>query len=411
MSMVKGDIFTTAHLQAINRANDGYGYLTGCDVHEQTPAAMGVTVDSGTVIINGVYTTVAGGNLSVGASDPTNPRFDIIYVNSSGTAAVVAGTAAVIAPTGETAYKKMITPYPNPTVPTGVILAIVYVAAGATSILNASINDIASYAGQVATGTLTTRGDLPFRDANGWARLAKSVTTGHSLLQGANDPYWGYPDHTTLSNIGTNAHSVIDSFITSKAQASGLASLDASSVCVQEPKLHASRHESGGADAIKLDNLSAPDNNTDLNASTSAHGLMQIYPNTKQRLLGDASWATPTFGLHFEFGDGSALLVAQAKTVRVPIASKINKAYIRSLDTDGALKSGSIRIDIYVHDYNAAIGSSVDDFSLSTASSFAETGLNSSNGWTVTAGKFVTAIISGITTCEQIAFDLELEAT
>jgi hypothetical protein len=36
---------------------------------------------------------------------------------------------------------------------------------------------------------------------------------------------------------------------------------------------HSTRHESGGADAIKLDDLSAPDDNTDLNATTSAHGL------------------------------------------------------------------------------------------------------------------------------------------
>jgi hypothetical protein len=38
--------------------------------------------------------------------------------------------------------------------------------------------------------------------------------------------------------------------------------------------VHATRHQSGGADAIKLDDLAAPDANTDLNASTTAHGLM-----------------------------------------------------------------------------------------------------------------------------------------
>lgn len=36
---------------------------------------------------------------------------------------------------------------------------------------------------------------------------------------------------------------------------------------------HHTRHESGGADAIKLDDLAAPDDNTDLNVSTSKHGL------------------------------------------------------------------------------------------------------------------------------------------
>lgn len=41
--------------------------------------------------------------------------------------------------------------------------------------------------------------------------------------------------HTALTDIGTNAHSAIDTFIGTKAQASGLASLDGSSLVVQNP--------------------------------------------------------------------------------------------------------------------------------------------------------------------------------
>jgi hypothetical protein len=37
---------------------------------------------------------------------------------------------------------------------------------------------------------------------------------------------------------------------------------------------HATRHKSGGADAIKLDELAAPDDNTTRDASTTAHGLL-----------------------------------------------------------------------------------------------------------------------------------------
>ena len=36
---------------------------------------------------------------------------------------------------------------------------------------------------------------------------------------------------------------------------------------------HSARHESGGADEILLDNLAAPEDNTDLDVTTSAHGL------------------------------------------------------------------------------------------------------------------------------------------
>lgn len=45
--------------------------------------------------------------------------------------------------------------------------------------------------------------------------------------------------------------------------------------------------------AVKLDDLGAPDDNTDLNASTSKHGLMQKYPNTTDTVLrGDGAFTT-----------------------------------------------------------------------------------------------------------------------
>src|SRR4029450_328423 len=45
------------------------------------------------------------------------------------------------------------------------------------------------------------------------------------------------------------------------------------------PTAHHTSHESGGSDAIKLDDLAVPDDNTDLNASTSKHGLMKKLSN------------------------------------------------------------------------------------------------------------------------------------
>jgi hypothetical protein len=61
--------------------------------------------------------------------------------------------------------------------------------------------------------------------------------------------------------------------------------------------VHATRHQAGGADPIKLDDLAAPDNNTDLNASLTAHGLMQIYPGgTTNFLRADGTFAAPPGG-------------------------------------------------------------------------------------------------------------------
>lgn len=65
----------------------------------------------------------------------------------------------------------------------------------------------------------------------------------------------------------------------------------------QPPKAHQTSHNSGGSDALKLDDLAAPDDNTDLNASTSKHGLLQKLPGgTSTFLRADGSFASPAGG-------------------------------------------------------------------------------------------------------------------
>jgi len=60
---------------------------------------------------------------------------------------------------------------------------------------------------------------------------------------------------------------------------------------------HATTHQSGGADSIKLDDLATPDDNTDLNASTSAHGLLSKLPGgTTNFLREDGAWSAPPGG-------------------------------------------------------------------------------------------------------------------
>jgi hypothetical protein len=55
--------------------------------------------------------------------------------------------------------------------------------------------------------------------------------------------------------------------------------------------VHHTQHQSGGADAIKLDDLAAPDDNMDLNASTSSHGLLlKLSGNATDVLLGNGTW-------------------------------------------------------------------------------------------------------------------------
>jgi hypothetical protein len=64
-----------------------------------------------------------------------------------------------------------------------------------------------------------------------------------------------------------------------------------------EPSAHGGNHASGGSDEVKLDDLAAPDDNTDLDASTSKHGLMKKFPGgTTDFLRADGSFATPPGG-------------------------------------------------------------------------------------------------------------------
>ena len=63
------------------------------------------------------------------------------------------------------------------------------------------------------------------------------------------------------------------------------------------PLVHAARHQSGGADSIALDTLAAPTDNTTLDATTSAHGLMRKYPGgTSTFLRADGAFAAPPGG-------------------------------------------------------------------------------------------------------------------
>lgn len=63
------------------------------------------------------------------------------------------------------------------------------------------------------------------------------------------------------------------------------------------PTAHNTSHQSGGGDAIKLDDLGAPDDNTDLDSTTGAHGLCpKLGGGTTNFLRADGTWAAPPGG-------------------------------------------------------------------------------------------------------------------
>jgi hypothetical protein len=108
-------------------AFSGTGIFNGCAVTAQGTPNMTVAVAAGTVAVAGVTTPVTGGNVPITAANATNPRFDLICVDASGTKSAVAGTPAA-APV-----------FPDPA--GKVVLAAVRIPNGASSINAAKIVD------------------------------------------------------------------------------------------------------------------------------------------------------------------------------------------------------------------------------------------------------------------------------
>ena len=103
--------------------------LVGCACTAQGSPDMTVAVSKGAVLTNGILKAVAAGNVTITTANSTNPRIDLIVVDSSGTKQVRAGTAAA-----------------NPAPPTrtanDVILAVVYIPASDVTISTNQISDI-----------------------------------------------------------------------------------------------------------------------------------------------------------------------------------------------------------------------------------------------------------------------------
>lgn len=101
--------------------------LSGCAV--TGGADMTPEVAKGAVLSNGVLYAIAAATVTIGTADATNPRIDLVVVNSSGSLAVRAGTAAAA-------------PKPPARSTNDVVLAAVYVPANDAAIGTSQITDM-----------------------------------------------------------------------------------------------------------------------------------------------------------------------------------------------------------------------------------------------------------------------------
>jgi len=190
----------------IQRALQWYGVMSGCAVSEHAPTPdMSVDVAAGSVWRATVITTFgAVQNVNITAANATLPRKDIVYLNAAGALATSDGVAAAAAPSGQTG--PVTTSPAPPNIPVGgTALAEVWVAAATTAIADADITDRRTFISvdhgsmdgiadddhtqYALRSILTTEGDIIYRDAANWARLAKG-TAGYYLTQGAAAPEW-----------------------------------------------------------------------------------------------------------------------------------------------------------------------------------------------------------------------------
>lgn len=141
--------------------------------------------------------------------------------------------------------------------------------------------------GDAGASTDYSRGDHKHADTNRPTDAQKAALAGTGTPSGANKFVTAdtlaaaitapAAHHTTHENGGTDEISV-----------TGLSGLLADP---QTPTGHHTSHENGGGDAIKLDDLATPDDNTDLNASTSRHGLLRKLDNNPDHFLnGQGNW-------------------------------------------------------------------------------------------------------------------------
>ena len=213
--------------------------------------------------------------------------------------------------------------------------------AGAGAGEECTLSEILDFIGSAA------RGDILYRGAGGWARLAKGAA-GYVLSQGADDPAWiSDPMSAVLTTRGD----------------------------------------------LLYRGASAP---ARLAKGVAGQALIQG--------ANDPAWATRTFDVGFTFGDGSAVITeSSCVEYRIPIACKIVAARVRETND----VTGSIMCSLAKRTYAGTWGGAIDSWTITNGTKVEETGLNIA----VDAGDYLSIWASSITAVRHILCSLTFEAT
>jgi hypothetical protein len=179
--------------------------------------------------------------------------------------------------------------------------------------------------------------DLPF----------KSIAAASSKVSITDDPTNKNVDIDVVDASETQKGVV--ELATSAETTAGLA-VQASDTRLSNPRAptaHATSHQAAGGDSIRLDDLAATEDNTDLNASTLKHGLLPKLPgNTTTFLRGDGTFAAPSLA--------SGVAVLDKEMSEILVQSTVNETTIFTYNIAGGTlgSTGKLRLEIAGNYYN-----------------------------------------------------------
>jgi len=147
------------------------------------------------------------------------------------------------------------------------------------------------FGGNAGTGNLSVRGDLEISSV-----LAHSGDTNNNIAFGTDTQVYdtGGSNRMDISNSGVRFGGT-GARITSVTDSDSLGTSD--TVLCTQGNVKAYVDGLTSHSNLKLDNLAAPQDNTDLDATTSAHGLLpKLGGGTTNFLRADGTWAAPSGG-------------------------------------------------------------------------------------------------------------------
>jgi len=137
-------------------------------------------------------------------------------------------------------------------------------------------------------------------------------------------------------------------------------------------QIHAAEHQLGGGDAIKLDDLAAPDDNTDLDFSTLLHGLVPKGLDAGAYLKDDGTWDVPPGGGNviaaanianhtIVRGDGGVKGVQDSGIIiddgdNVSGMGTLDCGLITSIGANSVFKSAAVDCIVYINTYGVGLG-------------------------------------------------------